>query len=128
MTSCFPSMQTGPNPHSIEFEESKFQSIISYFESNSETKGFEIENAPDEIPESVLDNMKDIGILEYRNLGDFKVFFCGYGVVGKGWGFVHGEFSQEEVNQPTLINGNNNQLDLTYLEHLEGKWFRFGAG
>lgn len=102
--------------------------MISYFESNPETKGFKIEDAPKEIPASVLDEMEDIGFLAFSNLGDHKVFFCGYGVVGKGWGFIHGEFSQEEVNQPGLINGNNNQLDLTYLEHLEGKWFRFGAG
>ena len=121
-------MQTGPDPHSIKFDEIKFRTVISYFESNTEVKGFDVENAPKEIPESILEEMKDIGFLEFRNIGDFKVFFCGYGVVGKGWGFIHGEFPQEEIAQPELIKGNNNQLNLTYLEHLEGKWFKFGAG
>jgi len=128
LTSCFPSMQTGPDPHSIEFEESKFERIISHFESKPEIKGFNIENAPKEIPVNVVDDMEEIGFLEFRNLGDYKVFFCGYGVVGKGWGFIHGKFLEEEIDGPILIKGNNKQLNLTFLEHLKGNWFRFGAG
>lgn len=126
--SCFPRMQTGSNPHSIEFDEAKFQKISSFFEFNSEIKGFKIKNAPSKIPKSLLIMMENLGFLEYRNLGDFKVFFCGYGVVGKGWGFILGKFTQEEINKPDLIEGNNNQLNLTYLKHIKGNWFRFGAG
>lgn len=125
--SCFPSMQIGPDPHSIEFEETKFQAVVSYFESNPEIRGFEIDRAPNKIPAPILDEMENIGFLEFRNLGNFKVFFCGYGVVGKGWGFIHGDFKEEKINRPSLIKGNNNQLNLTYLEHLKGNWFRFGA-
>ncbi len=75
-----------------------------------------------------MDKMEEIGFLEFRNLKDHKVFFCGYGVVGKGWGFIYGHFERGEIEKPRTIKGNGNQLNLTYLEHLKGKWYRFGAG
>ncbi|NOQ74100.1 MAG: hypothetical protein GQ574_18985 [Crocinitomix sp.] len=127
LVSCFPSMQTGPDPHSIEFDEAKFQSIVSYFLANPEAIGFDTEDAPDTVPVSIIEEMEVVGFLEFRNLHQHKVFFCGYGVVGKGWGFIYGEFSKEEIKKPSLIQGNGNRLHLTYLEHLEGGWFRFAV-
>ena len=120
-------MRTGQDPP-IEFEKVKFEEINSYLSSDSELEGFDIDNAPPEIPKSVIEEMEEIGFLEFRNLGDFKVYFCGYGVVGKGWGFINGEFTQEEIDHPGLIKGSSNQLNLTFLEHVEGRWFRFGVG
>lgn len=121
-------MQTGPDPHSIEFEKNKFDSFIAYFNENPSTEGFDIKNAPKDIPNATIVQLEEIGVIEYRNLGDYKVFFCGYGVVGKGWGFIYGDFSDEEVQKHQSIKGNNQSLMLTYLEHLEGRWYRFAAG
>ena len=124
--SCFPSMQTGPNPHSIEFEAEKFEKIIAYFEANPATKDFKIENVSTEILDSLKEQMEEIGFLEFRNFGTYKVFFCGYGVVGKGWGFIYGDFIVDEIKSDTTIRYNDKELLLTYLEFLKGKWYRFG--
>ena len=126
--SCFPSMQEGPVPHSIEFEEDKFNEVVAYLNNKPDIEGFEVINPPSIIPDSIIEKMKDLGFLEYRNLGEYKVLFCGYSVVGKGWGFIYGEFAQSEIEQPQLIRGRSKTIDLTYLEHLKGKWCRFGAG
>lgn len=126
--SCFPSMQTGPDPHSIKFAKADFDEVINYFLTKPDTKEFDNQAAPNDIPKSVIKKMKKIGFLEYRNLGLYQVFFCGYGVVGKGWGFINGRFSQDQIDNPEIINDNNNTLYLSYLGHLEGDWFRFGAG
>lgn len=115
-------------PHSIEFNEIKFDEVISYFEANPKINEFDLENVPNELPKTLITKMNDIGFLEYRNLGEYKIFFCGYGVVGKGWGFIYGEFDVDKIDSPLTIIGNDSQLRLTYLEHLKGKWFRFGAG
>lgn len=120
-------MKTDPAPHSVRFEEDEFNEVISYLHSKPEIEGFRIDHPPSEIPEATIEKMEQIGFLEYRNLGQFKVFFCGYGEVGKGWGFVYGEFSQNEIEHPQQIRTYNHKIEITYLEHIKGKWFRFGA-
>ena len=126
LTSCFPSMQNGPDPHSIKFEEVKFNQIIIYFTQNNSVKNFSIDDPPSDFPEDILDEMKKIGFDTYRNIGQNKVFTCGSGVVGKCWGFIYGDFSSEDVQHPPVI-GNEDKLYLTYLEKLKGNWYRFGA-
>jgi hypothetical protein len=120
-------METGPNPHSIEFEAEKFEQIISFFEENPTTKNFKVENVSTEIPEDLKTKMEKIGFLEFRNFENYKVFFCGYGAVGKGWGFIYGNFTTEEVKSDITIKYNDEELRLTYLELLKGKWHRFAA-
>lgn len=78
-------MQNGPDPHSIEFEKTKFNKIISYFVQNDSLKSFSIDNPPFAFPGDILKEMKVIGFKTFRNIGGYKVFSCGSGVVGKAW-------------------------------------------
>ena len=123
-----PSMQNGPNPHSLEFKKNKFNKIINYFVQNEPLKSFTIDNPPSAFPDDILKEMKDIGFETFRKIGGYKVFSCGSGVVGKVWGFVYGDFTNDQVQQPSLIEGNGDKLYLSYLKKLGGKWYRFSAG
>ena len=126
--SCEFSMQTEPEPHSIEFSQEKFDSIASFFVANPELNNFDLEQSPKEIPEDIRIKMKEIGLLEFRNVEGFLVFFCGYGVVGKGWGFIHGEFNEQQLEGADMLGSPDiGRIDITYLEHLEGKWHRFAC-
>lgn len=128
LLSCFSPMQTGPEPHSIDFEKNKFNLVINYFNSHAEINQWKIEKAQNDIPDSVLNEMIELGFLEYRNYGNYKVFFCGFGVVGKGWGFLYSNVPKEEIENSPNVNGERREFLITYLENIEGNWFRFAAG
>lgn len=119
-------MQTGPDPHSIKFDKATFNAIAAYFTIKKDQANFDMKKIPSGIPKNIVELMKDIGFLEFRNLGDHKVFFCGYGVVGKGWGFIAGD-PADQIKNPSLVEGNDQKLYLTYIEYLGDGWYRFAA-
>lgn len=127
IVSCTPCMQIGPKPHSIEFDLDQFELIANYFIVHESIDNFTLKSPLPETPIDIVIAMKEIGILEFRNFGDHKVFFCGYGVVGKGWGFIYGNFSQAQIEELGWIKNKEEQLLLTYLAPLPSKWYRFAV-
>lgn len=119
---CVPSMSTGPEPHSIPYEASTFNKVSNYLAQHPDYMGFVLESAP-AFPSDVRDAMDDMGFESYQRKGDYQMYFCGSGVVGKGWGFVHGPFSQEEVNDPALIPFES----FSYIAQLDSNWYRFAV-
>ncbi len=119
-------MQTGPDPHSIKFDKASFELVTDYFVKTDQIS-FVMKKVPKNIPDNIVERMKEIGFLEFRNLGDYKVFFCGYGVVGKGWGFIMGNFTDKQIEQPPFIENKGEKLYLSFLERLESNWYRFAT-
>jgi hypothetical protein len=119
-------MQIGPEPHSIKFEKASFKVVADYFTKNDQIS-FDMKMVPKNIPDNIVEQMKEIGFLEFRNLGEYKVFFCGYGAVGKGWGFILGNFTEKQLEQPPFIENKDEKLYLSFLESLDDNWYRFAA-
>lgn len=120
LTGCFPSMSTGPEPHSIPYDAALFHQLAD------EIVQLDIDSRSPSYKMSLL--MQEMGMMSYRDHGEVKLFFCGYGVVGKGWGFAYGSFSDAEIEYPGSVQRNGEYLGLAYLEKLDNNWYRFGAG
>ena len=116
-------MNTGPEPHSIPYVASTFNKASDYLTQHPEINGFALDNASTSIPSDVRDAMEDIGFERYQRKGDYQMYFCGSGAVGNGWGFVHGHFTQEEVNDPGLIPFES----FGYIAQLDSNWYRFAV-
>ncbi len=118
LAGCFPSMSTAPDPHSIEYDKEVFDQLADEIETlDGKTPAFRMSQL-----------MRDLSMMDMRNHGEVKLFFCGYGVVGKGWGFAYGDFTDEEIANPGAVERDGELLGLTYLKKLDNKWYRFGAG
>ena len=127
--SCFPPMQEGPNPHTIEFQREGFNEILQYFQENPAITNFNVSASPNEVSEEILKKMRKIGFLHYKNWGNYQTFTCGYGVLGLSWGFIYGKFTDKEIEDPKFnIESELKEFTITYLKNLEGDWYRFGAG
>jgi hypothetical protein len=110
-------MSTGPEPHSIPYDAELFRELAMAIEDNNEVLS---------LKPTVL--MNKIGMMDLREHGEIKLFFCGYGVVGKGWGFAYGDLTETEIEDPSLVERNGVNLGLTYLKKIDHMWYRFAAG
>jgi len=115
-------MSTGPEPHSIPYEASTFNKVSDYLAQHPDYMGFVLETAP-AFPSNVRDAMDEIGFEYYQRKGDYQMYYCGSGVVGKAWGFVHGHFTPEEVNDPSLVPFES----FSYIAQLDSNWYRFAV-
>lgn len=127
LSSCVPNMHTGPEPHSISFEKEKFTLIQSYFSKHPEIISYSVQNPKNQIPESIHKNLQTLKFSDYKQIGDYQLFICGNGVVGKAWGFIHGPFTSKQQEPPSYCSACILPYHITYLKHLEGSWYRIAV-
>jgi len=120
-------MSSGPEPHSIPYSAPAFNRVSNYLSVHPEITGFALETAPASIPSDVLDAMHEIEFENYERDSINQVYYCGSGVVGKGWGFVHGPFSSKAPEDPGSVKFEGSFGRLSYLEKLDSNWYRFAV-
>jgi hypothetical protein len=125
LVGCIPSMHTGPDPHSIPYSAISFNRVSDYLDNHPEVGGFSLEDAPSTIPHDILDAMNEMNFDYYKVDSIYQVYYCGSGVVGKGWGFIHGHFSDSALSDPSSVRFEGWYDRLSYLERLDSNWYRF---
>ena len=90
-------MSSGSEPHSVEYDDSKFLRIVEYFHKNPKIRQLNTYESPEYLSDSILQLMKELEIREFERIDQNLIFICGGGVVGKCWGFIYVTFPNTNI-------------------------------